>query len=276
MARIEQEWPAGLADEVGNWIGRGPLREAKLGEQLYKYLRDLIASGKFAPGAKLPTEKTICESFRISRPVVREALARLRMENLVISRRGSGSYVSPEQAAHVSVSLPVSPVQPAPEARESRLTNLLRFFELRFTVECDAAYYAALRRRSEHLAAMSMAIDDMEVALRTRTLSHDAHFRFHQVIAEATGNSFFVNSLNLMRPYIDVAMNLHRDLWVLDSAGTVNTGEHQHTQIYQAIAEGRAAGASRAMRLHIDEARRELFGNLGEPWPPRDTNPGRN
>ena len=60
--------------------GGAMLREVKLGEQLHKYLTDLIESGKLANGAKLPTEKQFCERFRISRPVVREALARLRME----------------------------------------------------------------------------------------------------------------------------------------------------------------------------------------------------
>ena len=274
MSRAEADWPGGVVDP-GSWAGRGPLREAKLGEQLYKYLRDLIVSGKFPPGAKLPTEKKICENFRISRPVVREALARLRMENLVISRRGSGSYVRSERAPRGAPKSTAAASVAPPETRESKLTSLLRFMELRFAVEGDAAYYAALRRKPEHLAAMRMAIDEMEAALRTRSLEHDAHFRFHMAIAEAAGNSFFVNVMNLMRPYMDIAMNLQRDLWVLDSAEPINIGRHQHLHIHDAIASGNADEASRAMLLHLDEARRELFGDLGQPWPRRDLSAGR-
>jgi DNA-binding FadR family transcriptional regulator len=115
----------------------------------------------------------------------------------------------------------------------------------------------------------------MEAALRTRSLGHDAHFRFHLTIAEATGNAFFVNVINLMRPYMDIAMNLLRDLWVLDASEQINTGRHQHQQIYDAIAAGRPAEASRAMLLHLDEARRELFGDLSEAWPRRDLTAGK-
>ena len=97
----------------------------------------------------------------------------------------------------------------------------------------------------------------------------------HLTIAEANGNAFFVNVLNLMRPYMDIAMNRLRDLWMLDAAETINTGRHQHLQIYEAIAAGKLDEASRAMLLHLDEARRELFGDLSEPWPRRDLSTGK-
>jgi GntR family transcriptional regulator, transcriptional repressor for pyruvate dehydrogenase complex len=239
----------------------GLVRELKLGEQLYRYLTDLIESGKLAAGAKLPTEKELCERFRISRPVVREALARLRMEGVITSRRGSGSYIigsesrSPEPLRAEQPSI-ISTRQSGP-----KLTNLLRCIEMRLMIECDAAYYAALRRTPEQLDAMAAAIAEMDEALAQRSLDHAAHFRFHLLVAEATDNQFVVSALRLLEHHMQVCMNLFRDLWLLEPGEPISAGEYSHQSIYDAIRDGRADAASRAMRLHIDEARREIFGD---------------
>ena len=49
---------------------------------------------------KLPTEQELCSRYRVSRQTVRQALALLEKENLIVRRQGSGSYitgVSPDQ-----------------------------------------------------------------------------------------------------------------------------------------------------------------------------------
>jgi GntR family transcriptional repressor for pyruvate dehydrogenase complex len=259
-----------LSDGTGplGSLGEGFVREAKLGEQLHRYLTDLIESGKLAGGAKLPTEKQLCERFRISRPVVREALARLRMEGVITSRRGSGSYVSsgkgPTEQPQVQRTDPIPGLQGA-----AKLTNLLRCFEMRLTLECDAAYYAALRRMDKHLGAMVAAMTEMDNALRTHSLDHAAHFRFHMLIAEATDNPFVVSALQLLERHMEVCMNLLRDLWLIEPDRPVSAGEYRHQDIYEAIRDQQPERASRAMYLHLDEARQEIFGELGAPLPQR-------
>lgn len=62
--------------------------------QVQNVLREQIASGKYKPGEKLPTENEMIEQFGVSRMTVRQALAKLAAQNLIESRRGSGSYVA--------------------------------------------------------------------------------------------------------------------------------------------------------------------------------------
>jgi DNA-binding GntR family transcriptional regulator len=62
-------------------------------------------------------------------------------------------------------------------------------------------------------------------------------------------------------------MNLFRDLWLLTPDEPIDFGRHQHAEIHQAIAAGDPEAARRTMHLHIDESRREIFGELGDPWP---------
>ena len=53
-----------------------------------------IRSGELQPGAQLATEAELCIRYEVSRTVVREAIARLRSEGLVIPQQGRGMFVS--------------------------------------------------------------------------------------------------------------------------------------------------------------------------------------
>jgi DNA-binding FadR family transcriptional regulator len=67
--------------------------EAKRSSAIYHQIVELIVTGEFAVNNRLPSEIELARRFGASRPVVREALARLRDDGIVVSRQGSGSYV---------------------------------------------------------------------------------------------------------------------------------------------------------------------------------------
>src|SRR3954471_8706049 len=52
-----------------------------------------ITSGKIPPGSQLPTEQELIAATGVSRTVVREAVAALRAEGLVVTRQGVGAFV---------------------------------------------------------------------------------------------------------------------------------------------------------------------------------------
>ena len=52
-----------------------------------------ILSGRLQPGARLPTEQELSLATGVSRTVVREAVAALRADGLVITRQGLGAFV---------------------------------------------------------------------------------------------------------------------------------------------------------------------------------------
>lgn len=63
-------------------------------------LRKEIADGVYPVGSQLPTEHELCERFSVSRYTVREALRRLREDNLVVSRPRAGTVVIPRTATN--------------------------------------------------------------------------------------------------------------------------------------------------------------------------------
>src|SRR5881409_3034133 len=70
--------------------------EHKLSRRLFEQLAGEIRSGRLAPGTRLPTEQALTRAARVSRTVVREAVAALRAEGLVVTRQGVGAFVSAE------------------------------------------------------------------------------------------------------------------------------------------------------------------------------------
>jgi DNA-binding GntR family transcriptional regulator len=61
--------------------------------QVVRALKDEIVSGVYPVGSQLPTEEELRQRFSVSRYTIREALRRLRDDNLVSSRQGAGTTV---------------------------------------------------------------------------------------------------------------------------------------------------------------------------------------
>jgi GntR family transcriptional regulator len=72
-------------------VSRAAGRPAYL--QVADALREQITSGEFTPGAKLPSERELMDTWKVSSRTIRVALDQLRAEGLVISRQGSGVFV---------------------------------------------------------------------------------------------------------------------------------------------------------------------------------------
>ncbi len=56
-------------------------------------LRAALGDGRFAPGARLPSERRLAEAFTVSRATVVSALNLLPADGLIETRRGAGSWV---------------------------------------------------------------------------------------------------------------------------------------------------------------------------------------
>src|SRR5262245_16951483 len=67
--------------------------------QVARALKEEIVGGVYPVGSQLPTEDELCERFSVSRYTVREALRRLREDNLVSSRQGAGTVVVPTRTS---------------------------------------------------------------------------------------------------------------------------------------------------------------------------------
>ncbi|RKN24128.1 GntR family transcriptional regulator [Micromonospora musae] len=70
-----------------------PSADRAVFRQLADLLRDRITSGDLAPGASLPSELRLAQEHGLSRTSVRQAIALLRSEGLVIVKPPRGTFV---------------------------------------------------------------------------------------------------------------------------------------------------------------------------------------
>lgn len=225
--------------------------EAKRSAGIYQHIFEIIVAGEFAVNARLPSETELAARFGASRPVVREALARLRDDGIIVSRQGSGSYV--KRRPDVAV---------LRFAQAGSIADIQRCFEFRHDLEGCAAALAADRWEDADLMELRSAFDALEVAIENAQLGVDADERFHRAIAQATHNPYFVSVQISLQPHIVYGMNLTRNLSMLRTAERVRLVQDEHRAIIDAIVARQPDAARKAMYEHLDNARRRMFDTV--------------
>jgi DNA-binding FadR family transcriptional regulator len=235
--------------DTGPWPVRSPLKAPKLGDRIYEQIVERIVSGSLAEGVRLPSEHDFCRMFEVSRPVVREALARLRADGIIESRQGSGSYVRRRPAPQILCYAP-----------SGNMAGLLRCFEFRVALEGEAAALAATRRDSDQLKAIRQAHDKFEQTLHDGRVGKADDLDFHMAIARASGNDLFAETMESLIDDIGVGMDMARDLDAKQTRERVLIVCQEHDAIMSGIEEGDADRARVAMRAHIGNAQRRVVG----------------
>lgn len=224
-------------------------RGGNLAERLVGELAGEIRRGALRPGEKLPTEAQVVARFNVSRTVVREALSKLQAAGLVETRHGVGTFVSAGRRESLR----------ADAAEIATVVDLLAILELRIGIESESAALAARRRTPGHIAAMRRALDEYEAALAAGEDTAAADFRFHTLIAEATGNRYFTTLMTSFGPKAIPRAGLKMP--GLSEAGRIDyltRVNREHQDILGAIERGDADGARAAMRNHIGNGRERL------------------
>ncbi|WP_424937134.1 MULTISPECIES: GntR family transcriptional regulator [Bacteria] len=63
--------------------------------QIMRGVEEAIASGRFRPGDRLPSEHQLCDELSVSRTSVREAMAKLEKAGIISRQQGKGAFVEP-------------------------------------------------------------------------------------------------------------------------------------------------------------------------------------
>ena len=224
-----------------------PLAQApNLTSGLVERLTFEIESGKLAPGSRLPTEQALINATGVSRTVVREAISALRANGLVITRQGVGAFVSPD-------------AQNRPfriHADELRSINeVLKVFELRISIETEAAGFAADRRTKRHLGDMKRCLRLIDHQIELGQSAADADYIFHKAIFAAANNSYFVQFLEFLGRFIIPRQRIQRGLEDPDQRGIyLKRIQKEHFAIFDAIKAADPEAARKAARAHLINA----------------------
>ncbi len=225
---------------------RGPT----LVEMVLTDLAGKIKGGTYKVGERLPTEPEVMATHGVSRTVVREAMSRLQAAGLTETRHGIGSFVLPQkkEALPSLDSITVTTIR-----------DLLAMLELRISVETEAAGLAALRRSDEQISQMRQALQEFECDVQAGGSSVEPDFRFHLLIAQATGNKYFENfyrqlgTTTIPRTRLDTSR-----FSSAPGASYLLQSNREHEAILDAIIRNDPESARAGMRMHLTNSRERL------------------
>ncbi|MCX8124026.1 MAG: FadR family transcriptional regulator [Spirochaetes bacterium] len=171
-----------------------PLKTDSLVEAFVKRFEELIISGKLTIGQKIPSERELAKKLGVSRPVVHEGLIILEQKGLVSIRPRHGVTVS-DYRTRGSLAILQSLItygrgQLEPHILESLLAT-------RKLIELETVRLAAVNRTNEQLDEFNAIVTEEQSLVPSQThIIVDVDFKFHHLIALASGNVVYPLLLN--------------------------------------------------------------------------------
>ena len=220
----------------------GATSHSQLTMQVVDHVRALVSSGELKPGDRLPPERELARSLKISRSSLRAGIGFLAAMGVLKSRHGAGTFVSSGPPALDSSSLTVLGAlhgfQP------------MQMFEARLVIESAVAALAAERATNDHITELAEEVAEMYAAMDDpqEYLIHDV--RFHRTIARASCNPILGA---LMETITASLYETRRD--TVDNASDLKEAAEHHREIYRAIRARNPKAARAAMEEHLNLAR---------------------
>jgi GntR family transcriptional regulator, hexuronate regulon transcriptional repressor len=213
-----------------------PIDTRKLYRQVADTIMASIKSGDYKPGSRLPSERDLATSFKVSRPTIREALIALEIRGLVEARQGSGIYITDHPPAQIGADdLDIGAFE---------LTEARRLFE------AEAAALAATVITEEQLQEIEDILGDMIKENARKQKGEMADRRFHVAIAQATRNSAITSVIENLW---DIRYKSPLCAHMLERARSVGVQPRisEHRRILAALRKHDPQAARNAMRDHL-------------------------
>lgn len=208
-------------------------------DDVLEQIRNLIISGVFKPGNRLPSERTLSEQFGVGRGYIRKAITQLEFYGILKTYPQRGTFVA---------SLGI-------KALENLITNVLKLgkedflslMETRSILEINATRLASKRANEKDIKELEKYLSDYYLEVKKGFSGIEEDLLFHLKIAEISKNSVLNSLISLMTPDI-IAKSKGLDT-CREGRFLVSFKEHQN--IFRAIKKRDTKKAVRAMENHM-------------------------
>ena len=215
-----------------------PVLKQSLADTLAHRIRQLIQTGEYKQGDRLPAIMEMARSFGVGHPAVREALKKLETMGMVEIRHGSGVYVSRSEDVLVLASDYTGTVT------KKLLLDLIR---ARIPIEMQSVLYAVRNASAEDLQGMRRLLDIAGQSLDNLTVLNSVNMGFHRQIALASGNMVLTQLLDVMQE-----MFVDEQRMIIGIFGSPQRDHQEHLALLEAIEQRDELLAVERMRKHLE------------------------
>lgn len=230
-----------------------PIKRVPIVQQVEEKIRQLIESGQYGPGEKLPAEMDLCQRLGVGRGTIREAFRLLQARGYVEIKPGRGAFVAERLPGEDGGAVEWL-VKNEMELREG--------IEIRRALEPMAARRMAEQGSDQAIEALKELHGRFMEALRVQDAVRIAQLdeSFHSAIVEGSGNHLLI----AINQQINQGMKTFRSK-TFQVPQNVRNAVAPHTRIMEAIQARNGDMAENAMRAHLDKVQEDLRDNVANP-----------
>lgn len=201
---------------------------------------EAIERGEFPPGAPLPSERVLCETFGVSRVSIREALAGLEAMKLIVVQHGRGAFVQESIGDQYA--------GPFAKYLDIHRDELIELTKVRGALDELAAEEAARQGTRTSIAAIERAGQAFEEAAESGDIAESARLdvAFHLAIADAAGGALLPQLLHELNNLLTESRKA-----TFSQDGQLSRSVREHQTIINALHKQDANAARRAVHKHM-------------------------
>lgn len=223
----------------------------KISTSVVRQIELLILRGILRPGERLPSERELSERLGVSRPSLREAVAKLQAQGLLTSRAGSGIYVAEVLGSAFSPAL-----QRLFASHDEAVFDYIAF---RRDIEAMAAERAARLASDGDLMVIQTIFDKMAAGVQRRNSEEEARLdaQFHSAIIEASHNVVMLHMMRSMYDLLRAGVFYNRQVMFRQRTSRAALLD-QHRAINDALQARDPEAAVAAVRAHMSYVEQAL------------------
>lgn len=221
------------------------IQTKKIYKNIVEQIIFLIREGSLKCGDKLPPERALAEMFDVSRASLREALSVMEIMGVVDIRPGEGSFVSDlDVQPFIALMLPLL-------LKEGTFEDDLLEFRRIIEIAGVKLVCMNLEGNAEMLKELKKIIDEMGENLDDVETGAKLDIKFHKMIFSMSNNVVLIKVLEYLGFILERTVKFNRSS-ILIKPDTASVLYKYHTDMYECIVRGNAAGAQKALESHFD------------------------
>lgn len=231
-----------------------PIENLSITDTITAKLESMIVEGIVKPGQALPPERQLARDLEVSRASLRQALSVLEARGLILSKQGGGNYVCDVVKKSFS--------DPLLDLIKRHHELKFQVIELRQTLECSAAYFAAERATAEDKDTIRSRLAELQAIIPQKKPVAEARadLEFHLAIADAAHNAPL--SLMLRNIYSLLLSEIEENLSLIHQYDTPTARLHaQHEKMAELVIDGDSEGAREVVIEHLKLIRDTFMEN---------------
>ncbi|MBA7509658.1 putative L-lactate dehydrogenase operon regulatory protein [subsurface metagenome] len=221
----------------------------KVSEEVLRQMKDLIISGEWPLGRKIPGEMELVSLFGVSRISIRQAIHQLVGMGILVVKSSEGTFVNENiPVQYFNIFLPYLMIEKP---------NIIEVFEYRCIIEGKAAALATERATAEDIKLLETTYKNLEKCKDDYDEFVKYDVLFHNIIASATKNSVIIKIMSILYDLIQSTMREATELL------GVEKGLRYHLKILEAIKKRDKALAEDIMGKHVGSSLESLKKRFG-------------